>query len=94
MDRITKTEATLKQTVRVQQQNIARLYSICSALYQEIQELKHHVNYKAPDSLGSEVESSQSFQTILEQQQQQQEYVAEMPSITTSKGRSKKIINN
>ena len=45
----------LKKTIIIQQQNITRLYGIVSALYQEIQDLKHHTSFKAPDSV-SEVE--------------------------------------
>lgn len=41
------------------QQNINRIYNICSALYQEIQDVKKFVEYKASDSLG-DVESTTS----------------------------------
>lgn len=57
MDKSSKGQLELKKSMRVQQQNINRLYSICSALYQEIQDIKRFVNYKHDDSLG-DVESS------------------------------------
>ena len=60
MDRQSKNVLELKRSLRVVQQNINRLYSIASALFQEIQDIKHFVNYKHTDSLG-EVESSSSL---------------------------------
>ena len=53
----TKSLNELKRAVLNLQQNNANLYKITSALFQELQEIKHFVNYKHEDSLG-DVESS------------------------------------
>ncbi len=44
-----KSVVELKVNQRVMNQNINRLYSICSALFQEIQDIKHFVNFKHED---------------------------------------------
>jgi hypothetical protein len=52
MDRQAKTYLELKKSQRNVKQNIERLYSISSALYQEIQDIKNFVNYKHNDDIS------------------------------------------
>lgn len=56
----TKSIVELKVNQRVINQNINRLYNICSALFQEIQEIKHFVNFKHSDQpdVGNNLSSS------------------------------------
>jgi len=52
----------LQRALVVAQQNIQRLYSISSQLYQEIIDLKRHTNYKNEENLG-EVPRNQTQRT-------------------------------
>ena len=87
----------LKQKVIIQQQNINRLFSICSALYQEIQDLKHHTNFKAPDSLG-DVEGQAPLSRNMQANQGNESpnvmNVDKSEQMMGSRGRKMKIINN
>ena len=96
MDRISKTEGELKKTVRIQQQNINRLYSICSTLYQEIQDLKHHTNYKVSDGMESTEKMPNMKQTT---NISEEDFVVGQNSSSSSgsgngSGMRRKIINN
>ena len=96
MDRESKNVLELKKSLRVIQQNINRLYGICSAIYQEIQDIKHFVNYKHDDNLG-EVESTHTNISMGQKNMQDsmnildnvEEFAETMP-----KGRRLRIINN
>ena len=57
MDKEHKSLLEIKKNQRNIQNHINKVYNICSALYQEIQDVKQFVNYKHDDSLG-DVESS------------------------------------
>jgi len=90
----------LKKMIGNQQANVRNIYNICSALYQEIQDIKRFVNFKHEDSLG-EVESSttmaeQGTNQLMNRMQNQlnvldnvEEFADNMP-----KNRKLKIINN
>lgn len=47
-DRDTKSVLELKRTQRAIQININKLFRICDALYEEIHNIKHFIDYKPP----------------------------------------------
>ena len=78
----------LRKLVVNTQQNIQRLYSISSALFKEIQDVKRFVNFRHEDSLG-DVESSTSNVQSKNSDNMVQEYADSL-----KEGRKLKIINN
>ncbi len=96
MDRESKNVLEIKKSLRVIQQNINRIYGICSALFQEIQDVKHFVNYKQDDSLG-EVESTHARINMGQKDMQNSMNVLDNVEAFTDnmpKGRKLRIINN
>lgn len=97
-DRDTKSVLELKKTQRTIQLNINRLYKICDALYEEIHNIKHFVNYKAPTleaSLGDRTNGFQKQQvnpmSVLDNID---EFTMPQQQSTGSTGRKLKIIDN
>src|SRR3990172_391403 len=94
MNREPKSVKELKRSIINLQQNNANLYKICTALFQEIQEVKHFVNYKHDDSLG-DVESSRVniTQTPI-QNNVSSSKSKQVPSSATSQKQSINILDN
>jgi len=85
----------LKNKIAVQQQNINRLYAITSALYQEIQDLKHFTNFKHSDSLADVENVANKFEAInLNGKTGNSTNVETADPMTGTRGRKMKIINN
>jgi hypothetical protein len=92
----------LKVNQRTMNQNINRIYSICSALYQEIQDIKHFVNFKhtdkpnIPNNMPStNTDNSRTIQKSMNVLENLGDFADSLPKTNTANnGRKLKIINN
>ncbi len=97
-----KSVVELKVNQRVINQNINRLYNICSALYQEIQEIKHFVNFKHSDqpnvsnnlSSSKNLQNSKTIQNSMNVLENLGDFADSLPRNENSGNRKLKIINN
>jgi uncharacterized protein YoxC len=100
MDRDPKHLLEVKKNMRTIQSNIQRLYSITSALYEEIQQIKHFVNFKHDEEVINNLNVNQKNQnqknnfsyhnSVLDNVEE----FSESLSSSTQNGRKLKIINN
>jgi len=97
MNKDTKSLNELRRAIINLKQNNENLYKICSSLYQELQEVKHFVNFKHDDSLESTKLKLQShhIQSIPQQPSSTSKNVETMNEFPSSVSSKKlRIINN
>ena len=98
----TKSVLELKRSIVVIQQNINKLYNICSALYQEIQDVKHFVDFKTEDGLGDVENTTSNINRTTNRNTQTQHNLDVLKSVEEfadaslqgQRGRKLKIIDN